>query len=591
MGSATGSLVRPFVQPIESARSYSLYKLRKDLVAGLTVSVVEVPQAMAYALVAGVPAQYGLYASIIQGVIGALLSSSQHLTTGPTNTQALLVAATVTRLVEPTSASLYLELVFGLTFLKGLIQLAFAAARFGEMVRYVSQSVIVGVAAGAGVLIAIGQLPNFLGIELARSSHRLPGALGTIERMWPHAWDVNAWAVGIGVLSLLVWLGARWISRFMPAALLAIVAGAIAVWASGAHDRVPVIGALPRAFPQLHVPMSAWTHGHALFAGALALATLGILEAVAIAKTLAAHSGERVNANQEIFTQGMANLVSSFAQCIPGSASFTRSALDYSAGAQTRFGAVYNAIFVAIIFFALGAQARYVPFASLAAVLFVIAWRLIDWTYIARIARTSRADTLVCLVTFLATILAPLEYAIFVGIAVNIAVYLRTASRLHVAEMVPAPGSSGETTFLERPVHERHTTEPGSIVFLQLEGELFFAVADELQDHLASLQRGGAKVVILRLKRTHSIDASVLNVLDRFAREMRSRDAHVILCGLRPELMAKMRAFGLIKLLGEANVFETGGGVFTSAKRALQRAREIAGAGALAAVTSTGATS
>ena len=192
-----------------------------------------------------------------------------------------------------------------------------------------------------------------------------------------------------------------------------------------------------------------------------------------------------------------------------------------------------------------------------------------------RALRTSRADTLVCVVTLLATVLAPLEYAIFIGIFVNIGVYLRTASRLHVAEMIQSPGGGG--SFFERPVHDRNASPAGSIVFLQLEGELFFAVADELHDQLTALQQAGPKVVILRLKRTHSIDATVLSVLECFARGMHERNGHVILCGLRPELLDKLRAYGLIDLLGKENIFETGGGVWTSAKMALQRARELVG--------------
>lgn len=566
-------LFRPFLPAIESARNYSLHKLRKDVVAGLTVSVVEVPQAMAYALIAGVPPQYGLYTSIIQGIIGALLTSSQHLTTGPTNTQSLLIASAVTRIADPSSApQFYLELVFALTFLKGLIQLGFAAARFGDMARYVSQSVIVGVAAGAGVLIAVGQLPNFLGITVDRARH-LPGVLGTLERMWPHLREINWLAVMIGASSLAVLLLARSISRFVPAALLAIVTGAVIVAASGKIHALPVVGELPRELPRFHLPIAAWSHGHALVTGALALAILGALEAVAIAKTIAAQSGDRIDPNQECFAQGLKNLSSSFVQCIPGSASFTRSMLDYAAGAQTRFAAVFNAIFVALIFLLFAAQARYIPLASLAAVLMVIGWRLFDWRYLLRVARTSRADALVCAVTLLATIIAPLEYAIFVGIFMNIGVYLRTASRLHVAEMVQSPAAEG--TFLERPLRPRQAAS-GKVVFLQLEGELFFAVADELQDHLGALQHAGAKVVILRLKRTHSIDPTVLGVIESFACAMQKQRAHVILCGIRPELMEKLRAFGLIDLLGKENVIQTGEGVWTSARQALERARQIA---------------
>ncbi|WP_428938808.1 SulP family inorganic anion transporter [Fontivita pretiosa] len=560
--------------PIHTIRHYNLHKLRKDLLAGLTVCVVEIPQAMAYALVAGVPPVYGIYSSILQGVIGAMLSSSEHLTTGPTNTQSLLIASAATRVAQ-LSPTAYLELVFGLTLIKGLIQVAFAAARLGDLVRYVSRSVIVGVAAGAGVLIAVGQLPNLLGVSPATESS-LPGAIGALERLWPNLAQTNPLSVMIGLGAIAVVVGLRLISRFAPGALLAVVLSGGVVALAGWSDRVSIIGSLPRGFPGFHIPQISLNDARGLFAGALALAILGLLESVAIGKSIAAHTGERIDPNQEFFAQGVKNALTSFFQCIPGSGSFTRSALDYAAGAETRFAAVFNALFVAAIFFCFADYARFIPLSSLAGVLMVIGYRLIDWRFVARIARTSRPDAIVCFATILATILAPLEFAIFVGIFLNIAMYLRTASRLHMAEMVQAPGSSG--TFLERPLPDRFDGQQ-KVVFLQLEGDLFFAVADELQDHLTALAlTRSVRVVILRLKRTHSIDATVLHVLERFVRDMRDQGRHVVLCGVRPELMRTLRAYGLIDLLGSDNVFEAGPGVFTSARRAVARARQL-GAG------------
>lgn len=568
---ALGNPFRVFNPLVHTVRHYNVRKFGRDLVAGLTVSVVEVPQAMAYALIAGVPPQYGLYTSIIQGVIGAMLSSSEHLTTGPTNTQSLLIAATVHRLVAAPGDPMYLELVFCLTLLKGLIQLVFAAARMGNMTRYVSRSVIAGVAAGAGVLILVGQLPNFLGITLPDEAARLPGAAGQLERVLKHVSETNMLSLGVGIAGLAVALLAPRIWRFLPGALLAVIAGAVWVWVAGwTGGDLALVGELPKSFPEWHVPALTWSRAESLFTGALALAIMGMLESVAIVKAIAGQSGERVNANQEFFAQGFKNAVSSFFQCIPGSGSFTRSALDYAAGAQTRFAAVFNACFVAVIYWFAAAQAAFIPMASLAAVLFVIAGSLIDWRYLIRVWKADRSDAVVCLITFSATLTLPLQYAIFVGIFLNLALFLRQAGQLHVAEM--APTSAG--VFIERPLQEKSGKR--SVMFLQIEGDLFFAVADELQERLSQLVRRH-RIVIFRLKRTHSIDATVLQVFEQFARQMKERGGHVILCGLKPELMDTMRSFGLTKTIGEDNIFEAGFGVFTSAKKALERAKKLIG--------------
>jgi SulP family sulfate permease len=567
-------MLAPFRPPIEAARNYSVAKLRKDLIAGLTVAVVEVPQAMAYALLAGVPPQYGIYTSVIQGFFGALLSSSEHMTTGPTNTQSLLIASAVTRLAVPTAdPGTYLSLVFGLTLLKGLIQLAFAAARMGAMVRYVSRSVIVGLAGGAGVLIIVGQIPRVLGVDADHAPSRFAGAMAGVDRLLQHVHEVNSKAVIVAGVSLLVIVGLRAVSRFLPGALLAVIAGALVVVATGwTPADLPLVGDLPRAFPSLRLPALSWGDAEALFGGALALALLGMLESVAIAKSIAASTGNRISANQEFFAQGLTNTISSFFQCIPGSGSFTRSALDHAAGAQTRFAAVYNAIFVALLFFVAGAWAKYIPLASLGAVLVVIGLGLIDWSYIPRMIRSSRSDAAVCGMTFVAAMVLPLEFAIFLGIFLNIALYLRTSSRLHVSEMIHRPGGP----FLERPIIDRETGQR-QVVFLQFEGDLFFAVADELQDRLTPLVNSDVRVVIIRLKRTHSIDATVLGVLEKFARDLQARQGYLILCGIKPDLMAVVRSYGLVDQIGADNVFPSGSGVFTSAKQALERARKLVG--------------
>ncbi|MEX0776560.1 MAG: SulP family inorganic anion transporter [Phycisphaeraceae bacterium] len=570
------ALIKQGLTPaVHTIRTYSVSKFRHDLLAGLTVSVVEIPQAMAYAFIAGVPPEYGIYTSIIQGIIGALLSSSEHLATGPTNTQSLLIAAAVQGLVGDPANPIYLELVFGLTLLKGLIQLTFAFARMGKLIRYIGRSVILGVASGAGVLIVVGQLQHFLGIHLpaVHDESSLPGILATLHRVGMHVSEINVRAVAVGVSCLAVILLCKAISRFIPGSLIAVVASAAAVWAMGwTPAELAQVGDLPRSLPAFHVPQVSLSQAEALLPGALALALLGLIESVAIVKSIASHTGERIDPNQEFFAQGFKNSITSFFQCIPGSGSFTRSALDYEAGGKTRFAAVFNALFVMTIYLGLAPAAGRIPLASLAAVLFVIAYGLVDWRYFRRVVQTSRSDAVVFIITFLATLLLPLEYAVFTGIFLSLALYLHHASQLHIAEMVPTKTGA----YLERPLHTREGGS-GDVIFIQMEGDLFFALADELQDRLTDLTATGYRVVIFRLKRTHSIDATVLAVLESWCRQMQASGRYVILCGLKQDLLEKLKSYGLVDVIGRGNVFPTGFGVFTSAKAALQRARELVG--------------
>jgi SulP family sulfate permease len=564
-------LATPFEPVIAAARAYNGKRLRGDLVAGMTVAVIAIPQSMAYALIAGIPAVYGLYTAIIQGLIAFLFTSSSHLSTGPINTLSLLVGAAMIRLgVDDPDQRV--QMVILLTLLVGLIQVACAAMRVGALVRYVSHEVIVGFTAGAGILIGVGQVPNFLGIDVAGAERTLPGVLGSLERVVGRLDQVSWASVGVGVSALAIVIIGRRISQFVPGPLLAVVGGAAAVAILGWTDAtLPLVGELPRGLPTPALPVFNFTDFEALIGVALAVSLVGIVEAVSIGKAIAWRSGETIHPTREFLAQGAANFVSSFFQCMPGSGSFSRSALNYEAGARTRFAGVYASVFVAIVFLLFAPAARYIPLAALAAILFVIAYQLVDWRHIVRVARTSRDDTLVCLVTLTATLLIPLEFAIFLGVLLNIGAYVRKTSRLHVAQMVQTAGGP----FVERPITDREGFP--RVLFLQMEGDLFFGVADELRDRLTQMTRSSVRVVILRLKRTHSIDSTVLGVLDQFAEQMQARGGHVLLCGVRPELSERLRRYGLVGRIGEKNVFETGFGVFTSAKQALQRAKALLG--------------
>lgn len=555
----------------DSARHYSWRKCRSDVVAGLTVTAVEIPQSMAYAMVAGLPPQYGLYTSFIQGLLGPLLSSSEHLLSGPTNTQALLVAATVSRIAGADPAQ-YLGLVFALTLLKGICQTFFGLAQLGTMVRYVSRAVFAGVSAGAGLLILFGQLPVFLGVHPPATPTGLPGIAADLWRLGGALSQTNWRTVLLGLLCVLTVVAMRRLSRFLPGPFIAVVATSLIVFFAGwTTGQVDLIGAIPGALPSFELPRLSGTIVESLLGGALALAVMGMLESVVIVKSIAAKTGERIDPNQEFLAQGLKNIVSSFFQSMPGSGSFSRSALAFAAGAQTRFAGVSNALFIAIVAIMFSAEAQYIPRVCLAGILLVISLDLIDLPYIRRIARSSRQDTLVCLITILATLLAPLQYAIFIGVFINLALYIRESSQLHMAEMVPLSGGK----FIEKPLKLRSGEQ--SVTLVQMEGNLFFGVADELQDRLIDLERSSVRVAIFRLKRTHSIDSTVMNVLERFIRDMQLQDRHVLLCGVQSELLHVLSAYGLIDLIGPDNVFETGQGTFVSVRMAIERARQLLG--------------
>ena len=575
------SAAGPLSPPVKTFRHYRRADFPHDLLAGLTVSVVDLPQSMAFALIAGVPPVYGLYTAIFLAFFGALFTSSRYLSVGPTNTQSLLCAAVVSRLTH--DPAVYLQLVLGLALVKGLMQLAFSAARMGRLVRYVSQSVMIGFTAGAGVLIFLEQLPGFLGVHVDRSVQVMPGLVGALQRISPLVAHTDPRAVVLAVATMVVVLGAPRLSRYAPGPLVAVAGAALTVHLAGwTHGDLALIGPLPRGLPGLGPPDLSLGQAESLLPGALALAVLGMLESVSIAKSIALRTGQRISADQEFFGQGIANLIGSMLSCMPGSGSFSRTALQHMSGARTRVASVLCAGFNAIFFLALAPLARDIPLAALAGILFVVAAHLIDLKNIRRLVRTSRADALVCLGTLACALFLPLTYALYVGIFLNIAAYLRESSRLRMVEMVAGEDDS-------RPFHERALGSAagrrGEILFLQLQGSLFFGVADELADHLGEISRSPVAAVLLRLRRVNHIDANVLFALERFVRDMHARGGHVILCGVSPEVMGRLRGFGLLDLLGTDNVFPVSRGLMDGAKRALARARRLVDGQAQPSVT------
>ncbi len=575
------SVWRPLVTignaPLRLARGYRPGWLGPDLFAALTVALVALPQSMAFAEVAGLRPEVGLYAMIVAAVVGGLLTSSRQVSIGPTNTMAimagsaLLVMSVPGGVADPAQKAVFIA---GVAVLAGVIQVLLALARMGELVRYVSQSVLVGFAAGAGVLIAINQVPAFLGIPLDSTDADVNGVPKTVVRLIETATAPDGRAVLIGVASLVVALGCRLISRWLPAHLLAVVVGGLIVWLAGWGDgRVDIVGELPRGLPGFAAPPTDVAFYRAMIVPALAIALVGMLDIYGIGKTLAGRSGQRVNAEQDFVTLGVTNIVTGLFRGMPISASYSRSALNADAGSRTQAAGILSGVITAVLFLALAPAAQFIPMASIAAILFVIAYGLIDWRYVRRIVRSNHADLAVCVGTFVATLLIPLEQAVFVGVFLNIALYLRRARQVYVLEMVRDEASP--TGLIERPLKQEG--HEGGVVFLQLEGNLFFAASDDLQDRFHQVMHSGAKAVILRLKRTHMVDATIMHVLQQFARQMHERGGHVLLCGVRERMKHRMIEFGLTEVIPEDHIFTTRNDLFASAKAAIQRARELTG--------------
>ena len=575
VSSARGTFFR-LVPAFDSLRAYSLRALALDTMAGLTVATVAVPQAMAYALIAGIPPQYGLYTAIVMTGVGALFDSSKQLINGPTNAISIAVFSALAAFGE----SDRLQMAILLAFLVGTVQMGITVLRLGDLTRFISHAVIVGFTLGAGVLLVLDQFKNLVGIKSFGT-----GEDHFLKRFWltvSHIGEANSTALALGLATVFIALALRWINVRLrirlPELLLAVIASAVAVWAwhlDQGPDAISVVGKIPAELPSFHLPQIEWAHVHALSSGSLAIALLGLLEAISMAKAIAAQTGQKLDINQQCLSEAVANLSGSMFQCFPGSGSLTRSNINQQAGAQTQWSGVISAVAVAltVIFFA--PYAYYIPKASLAGILMLSAWRLVDWPQLVYYLRTTRFDALIVMTTAISAVAVSVEFCVLIGVFMSFVMYVPRAARVHVTELTLTP---------ERVVRERVSADApcGRIRIYSLEGELFFGAAPELEQHLeaiAQAARGGVRVVVLRLKRIRNPDAVCLQVMSRFFERMRDAGVAVVLCGLRPDLMKVVESSGLVEELGPEHVFvfEETGKIWSSTLEAIRFAYQIVG--------------
>ncbi len=563
-----------YVPAFDSLRQYSVTAFSLDIMAGLTVAAVAVPQAMAYAQIAGIPAQFGLYTAIVMTAIGALFDSSKQLINGPTNAISIAVLSAVVGF----SADERVPAVILLAFLVGLIQTGITFLRLGDLTRYISHAVIVGFTLGAAILLVMDQMKNLLGLTIKSS-----GEDHFLVRFWmaiSHIRETNMIALLVGVSTVAIALSLRWINLRLkiriPEFLLAVIFMAFVVWGLGLEQhKVKVVGSIPAELPSFALPGFNWSHVQKLASSALAIALLGLLEAIAMAKAIANKTRQKLDINQQCLSEGLANLIGSMFQCFPGSGSLTRSTINHQAGAVTQWSGIFSAIAVACTVILFAPYAYYIPRSGLAGILILSAWRLVDRSDLAYHLKTTSFDRWIVLSTAIAAVAISIEFCVMIGVFLSFVLYVPQAARIHLTELTLAP---------DRVVRERISTDfvCTRIRLYSLEGELFFGAAPDLEDHLEAIfegARNGARVVVLRLKRARNADAVCLRVLDQFIARMQAENVDVLLCGVRPDLMSVIKSSGLIRQLGRDRVFvfEETGAVWSSTLEAVRFAYEIIG--------------
>jgi sulfate permease, SulP family len=536
MGDAT-ALTRKKIGLIQGLRrdwaGYTLSLTKSDLQAALTVAAIALPQSMAYAVIAGIHPKYGLYAAIVPVIISSLLGSSRFLISGPTNAISMLVfSALSAATIDGTPAILLPEperiaIVLAIALIVGGIQVAMSVARLGNLITFISHSVVIGFAAGAGVLIGLNQVRNWLGLNFKPSPHFLENMGQTIVNLSTLHWP--SFALGMGVMVFLLFIR-RFAPRF-PGPLFSIMVSAAIVAAFDLESKgVRLVGSIPRSLPPLSWPRLDLQVLDNLFMPSLAIAIIGLIEALSIAKSLADQRDEHIDGNREFMAQGFSNISAVFFSGMPGSGSFTRSALNHAAGAQSRLAGVLSGFLVLATILLAAPYARFIPIPALAAILILIALSMIDRRAIQTTLLATRSDRWVMIITFLAALLLELGSAVFVGVFLSIVLFLRRVSNPYVAQVVPQEKDNRLTP-----------REPGGrycpqVTLFRMEGAFFFGAIEKLES--VFIEAGGfpqSKVVILIIRHVHYLDATVAHALRRFVLNSKEVGLHVIIADPRSQ--------------------------------------------------------
>ena len=549
MSSAVLAYLLKFLPFLSWAKQTTLVSARQDAMAGLTGAIIVLPQGVAYALIAGLPPEYGLYAAIVPAIVAALFGSSWHLISGPTAALSIVVFTTISPLAQVGSAA-YISLVLTLTLMAGLFQLMLSLARMGSLVNFVSHSVVVGFTSGAAVVIATSQIKNALGLELHSSGNFILNWMAVADNIL--ATHLPSLVIAALTLSTLIIIK-RWRKKW-PNMLIAMVVGSLATqglqlttWLDA--SQIALVGQIPSQLPPLSAPLMTWDLLRQLAPGAMALGLLGLVEAVSIARSVATLSGQRIHGNQEFIGQALSNILGSFSSSYATSGSFTRTGVNYEAGATSPLAALFAAIFLALIVLLFAPLAAYITLPSMAAILLIVAWSLIDWHHIKLIYRAGKNEAMVFNITFAATLLLPMEFAIYLGVLLSLVLYLRRTSKPNITALASSSGAK-KLVGAER----SGLPECEAIKIIRIDGALFFGAVDYVQTALMAIPQ---KHVLIVASGINFIDLAGTELLANEARRLAAIGGGLYLCNLNGRVIKPIIRNGQLNTIGKRHIFAT----------------------------------
>ncbi len=518
--------------------------------AGLTVSVMLVPQGMAYAMLAGMPPIYGLYGGLIPLFLYAIFGTSRQMSIGPVAISALLVLAGVSQIAEPFSPE-YVSLVILTGLLVGVAQVLLSLFRLGFLVNFISHPVIIGFTSAAAIIIAISQFKDVLGFPVPRFDY----AYEKVRYVFLHLSETNPLSAILCFGSIFLMVVLRKIRRSIPGALVVTVIGAVLVYVLG-EDVMPIeiIREVPQGLPVFQLPDMSWESISILLPTVSTVTIICIVESIAIAKVLQAKHGDyKIRADQELFALGISKVGGAFFQSIPTSGSFTRSAVNNESGARSGFASIVTAIIIGMTLLFLTPLFYYVPKAVLAAIILLSVRSLFEWEEAVALWHTHRSDFMMMLTTFVVTLVLGIEEGVFAGVLLSILVILYKSTKPHIAILGKLPNTN-----IYRNLDRYKTAEKlkGALI-IRFDDQLYFANASFFQDRIQEIveQEKELQFFLLDASNIHDIDSTGVHALEEVFTFLKSRNLPFYISGLRGPVRDRIAKEGLTERLGEKNFY------------------------------------
>lgn len=532
--------------------SISKSHFKQDLIAGITVSLVAIPQSLAYAQLAGVPAYFGLYAALIPTVVGALLGSSRQLSTGPVAMTSLLTAASVAPLAAAGS-ELFFSYVVLLALLSGLFQVMFGALRLGVLLNFLSHPVLMGFINAAAIIIGLSQIPTLLGIPASQSEHFLID----IWQVFSHLDAMHAGTVVFGVAAMVLLLLLKKISAKLPAVLITVVTLTfVSYWVGFADMGGKVVGLVPSGLPSIAMPMLDMHATMLLLPAAFIIALISFMEAMSSAKVIAIKTRIPWDENKELVGQGLAKIAAAFCQSMPVSGSFSRSALNLATNAQTTFSSVVAAIFVLLTLLFFTPLLYHLPKPVLAAVIIMAVIGLVNFQVMAKSWKASQDDGITAIATFVATLaFAPnIQNGIIIGVILSMALLLYRMMKPRVAIL----GLHGDGTLRDAHRHHLSPLHP-NLGAIRFDGALRFMNVAYFEDALLSLERTNpaARYILVKCDGMNYIDASGVEMLSGLIGRFKNNGITLGFSGIKKQVHDVINNTKLNLAIGEQNIFAT----------------------------------